>query len=64
MSELILFTLNAIVIYVLSDWILRRIEASRGGVLPNRQVIFFVIFLFLALVSFTVLRALLVPDTI
>ena len=61
MTELILFTLNAIVVYVLSDWILRRIEASRGGLLPNRQVVFFVIFLILAMTSFTALRAILAP---
>jgi len=64
MSELILFTFNGILIYLLSDWILRRIEHNRGGVLPNRQVFFFVIFLFLALLSFTALRALLTPEVI
>jgi hypothetical protein len=61
MSDLILFTLNAIIIYLLSDWILRRIEAWRGGVLPQRQVVFFVIFLVLAMTSFTLLRNLLGP---
>ena len=61
MSDLILFTLNAIIIYLLSDWILRRIEAFRGGVLPQRQVVFFVIFLVLAMSSFTLLRNLLGP---
>jgi len=57
MSDLVLFTLNAIVIYFLSDWILRQIERQRGGVLKQRQVVFFVIFLALALLSFSVLRA-------
>jgi hypothetical protein len=61
MSDLILFTLNAIIIYLLSDWILRRIEAFRGGVLPQRQAVFFVIFLVLAMTSFTLLRNLLGP---
>lgn len=63
MPDLILFTLNAIIIYLLSDWILRRIEASRGGVLPQRQVVFFVIFLVLAMTSFTLLRNLLGPSS-
>ena len=61
MSEMILFTLNAIIVYLLSDWILRRIESSRGQVLPQRQIVFFVIFLVLALLSFTLLRQLMGP---
>jgi hypothetical protein len=61
MSDLIIFTLNAIVIYFLSDWILRLIERRKGEVLKQRQVIFFVIFLGLALISFATLRQLLGP---
>lgn len=57
--EILLFTLNAIVIYLLSDWIIRQVEARRGSVLPQRQVVFFVVFLTLALVSFQLLRTLL-----
>ena len=57
--DLLLFTLNAVVIYLLSDWILRRIEAHRGEVLKQRQIVFFAIFLMLALVSFRLLKALL-----
>lgn len=58
-SEILIFTLNAIVIYLLADWILRMIEARRGEVLKQRQVIFFIVFLALALVSFRLLRILL-----
>ena len=61
MTDLILFTLNAIVIYVLADWLLRLLERRRGSVLPQRQIVFFVIFLSLALASFAVLRNLLGP---
>jgi len=57
--EILLFTLVAIVIYLASDWIIRKIETRRGEVLKNRQVIFFAIFLVMALVSFRVLRILL-----
>ena len=57
--EILLFTLVAIVIYLVADWIVRRIEARRGEVLKQRQVIFFAVFLVLALVSFRVLRILL-----
>jgi hypothetical protein len=58
--EIIVFTLNAILIYLLADWIIRRVEQKKGEVLKNRQVIFFAIFLTLALVSFNVLRSILV----
>jgi hypothetical protein len=58
MSELIIFTLNAIVIYLLSDWLVRLIEKRRGEGLKQRQVIFFVIFLTLALASFRLLKIL------
>ena len=57
--EIVVFTLNAIVIYGLSDWIVRTIERRRGEVLKNRQVVFFVIILVLALVSFELLQRLL-----
>lgn len=59
MSELILFTLNAVLIYLISDRLLRLMERRRGAVLKQRQVVFFLIFLVLALVSFAALRTLL-----
>lgn len=59
MSELFLFTLNAIVIYLVSDWLVRLIEKRRGKVLKQRQIVFFFIFLTLALVSFRLLKSLL-----
>ena len=59
MMEIVVFTLNAIVVYLLADWIIRAIERKKGEVLKNRQVIFFVIFLSLALISFNFLKALL-----
>ncbi|MDH3578978.1 MAG: hypothetical protein OEO71_14315 [Gammaproteobacteria bacterium] len=57
--EILLFTLVAIAIYLVSDWIVRMIEARRSEVLKQRQVIFFAVFLVLALVSFRLLRILL-----
>ena len=59
MTDLILFTLNAIVIYLVSDWLVRQIEKRRGGAIKQRQIIFFVIFLSLALISFRFLKILL-----
>jgi hypothetical protein len=61
MSELVLFTLNAIVVYLLADWLVRMIEKRRGGVMKQRQVVFFVIFLVLVLTSFQFLQYLLAP---
>jgi surface polysaccharide O-acyltransferase-like enzyme len=61
MSELILFTLNAIVVYLLADWLVRMIEQRRSSALKQRQVVFFAIFLALVLTSFAILRKLLEP---
>ena len=59
MFELFLFTLNAIVVYLVSDWLVRLIEKRRGTAIKQRQIIFFVIFLALALISFRLLKSLL-----
>jgi hypothetical protein len=59
MVEILVFTLNAIFIYFLADWIVRMIEMRRGEVLKNRQVVFFAVFLVLALASFRLLPKLL-----
>jgi hypothetical protein len=56
MSDLILFTLNAIVVYLAADSILRILEKKRGAVFKQRQIVFFALFLPLALVSFAALR--------
>jgi predicted PurR-regulated permease PerM len=54
--EILAFTANAIFIYLLTDWIIRAIEKKRGQALKQRQAIFFVIILVLALISFRLLR--------
>lgn len=56
MTEILIFTLNAIFIYLFSDWIIRKVEQSRGDALKHRQVVFFVVFLTLTLVSFQILQ--------
>ena len=56
MTEVLIFTLNAIFIYLFSDWIIRKIEEKRGEALKQRQVVFFFVFLALALASFHILR--------
>ena len=62
MLEVGLFTLNAVVVYLVSDWILRMIEQRRGEVLKQRQVVFFVIFLALIMISFQLLQLLPKPN--
>ena len=55
--EVLVFALNAIVIYLLSNRIVRFIERRRGGVMKNRRMLFFVIILMMAPVSFRLLHA-------
>lgn len=52
MMEVIIFIVNAFVIYLLSEWLLKVIEQRRGKVFENRSVVFFFIFLPLILISF------------
>jgi hypothetical protein len=56
MMQIILFTIVGISLYFFSDYLVRLIETRRGKVLDNRSVIFFVIFLILALVSFELIQ--------
>jgi hypothetical protein len=56
--EILVFTLNAVVVYLLADWIIRQIEQYRGAALKQRQVVFFAIFFALAVISFNVLERL------
>ena len=50
--QFIAFTVVAIVLYFLSDWIVNRIEIARGERLENRTLYFFFILLVLALITF------------
>jgi predicted PurR-regulated permease PerM len=54
--EILAFTANAIIIYLLTDWIIRTIEKKRGEALKQRQAVFLVVILVLALISFRALR--------
>lgn len=57
MMEILVFTLNAVLIYLLADWIVRAMETRKGAGLKNRQAVFFLVFLALALISFNLLRS-------
>ena len=50
------FTLVAILLYFLADFILDRVERLAGRRFENRSLIFFGILLTLALVSFSAIR--------
>jgi len=57
--DIVLFTITAIALYAFSDWVVRRIEAARGGVMKNRSLVFLAIIMPLALLSFALIRYLL-----
>ena len=59
--ELIYYTIAALVLYGVSDFILNRIEINMGKRLPNRSFIFLVIITILAMVSFSLIRAVFAP---
>ena len=59
--EIVYFTLVGIGLYFASDWILDRLEARRGSRFENRSIIFFVIILVLAFVSFQLISRLQQP---
>jgi hypothetical protein len=54
--EAVYFTLTAIVCYLIADWAVKRMETIAGRRFENRTLIFFVIILSLALVSFALIR--------
>ena len=56
--EIVVFTLNAIVVYLVADRLLLIIEKRRGSPLKQRQIVFMGIFLVLILVSFELLQTL------
>lgn len=60
--EAIYYTLVAAGLYFMSDWILDRIEVSRGERFKNRTIIFFIIILVLAFFSFGFINYLSLPS--
>ena len=50
------YTIAGIALYLGSDWILNRIEIARGERLKYRSVVFFVIILVLAVVTFRIIE--------
>jgi len=56
MLEMFAYTLAGIILYVVSDSILNQIEIMQGKRFANRSIIFFVIILTLALLTFGLLE--------
>ena len=54
--SVIYFTIVAIALYFVSDWLLERVEAHAGRRFEYRTLIFFVILLSLALITFSIIQ--------
>ena len=54
--EFVYYTVAGIMLYLVSDWILNRIEISRGARFEHRSMVFFVIILALAVVTFRIIE--------
>ena len=50
--EFVYYTAAGLILYFLSDWLLRKVEQMRGAAFEQRTLIFFVIILVLALTTF------------
>ncbi|UCB54795.1 MAG: hypothetical protein JSW45_12805 [Thiotrichales bacterium] len=54
--EFVYYTVAGITLYLVSDWILNRIEISRGARFEHRSMVFFAIILVLAVVTFRIIE--------
>ena len=54
--DIAIFAVTGIVVYLLSDWIVKAIDKARAEPLRNRHIIFFIVFFGLILVSFEALK--------
>ena len=55
LMSIVYFTLAAAVLYLLSDWILERVEVTAGRRFQHRPLLFFSILLTLAMTSFALI---------
>lgn len=54
--SIVYFTIVAIILYVVADWLLERVEVAAGRRLEHRSLVFFVILLTLAVSSFSLIQ--------
>lgn len=62
--EVLYYTIVAASLYFMSDWILDRIEISRGERFKNRSIIFFIIILTLSVISFGFMKYVLIASEV
>ncbi len=55
LMSIVYFTLAAVVLYLLSDWILERVEVTARRRFQHRSLLFFSILLTLAMTSFALI---------
>ena len=60
--EVVYYTLVAAILYLASDWLLDRIEIIRGERFKNRSIVFFLIILVLAFISFSLIKSMLLAS--
>ena len=60
--EMVYYTVIGLGLYVVSDVLLDFLERKRGKRFENRQVIFFVIILVLALITFELMEVMMRPS--
>ena len=53
--QYLMYTITAVILYLLADWMLNQIEIAVGNRLKYRSVVFFVIIMVMALISFNLL---------
>ena len=55
--SIVYFTLVAVLLYLFADWLLDRLEVAAGRRFENRSIVFFVILLTSALITFSLIRS-------
>jgi len=59
--EMIYYTIAAVILYLVSDYILNTIEIKMGKRLPQRSFFFLIIITILTLITFSFIRAIYAP---
>ena len=54
--EMLYYTVAAILLYMVSDWILNQVEIRRGKRFDNRSLVFFAIILVLSVALFNLIQ--------
>ncbi len=60
--EFLYFTIAGLFLYVAADWLLLRIEAMYGGILPHRSLYFFAIILIMTMIVFELIQRYAPPE--